>query len=421
MFKRIIRNKEGFVLVYVVMIVVLLIAVSAAALVYAESQSVNSIKQKNSMQAYYVTDAGIVKAKFWISDDVNGRLQANPDVNSLNDTTYNGGKIISAVLTGTGPYYLTCVGAYPNPTDPTNPDKKPKYVSYRTIVAKLSIVGGHLGGGGGAGAESYNPFKNVAVLSATNLDLDKDLDVNGDLYNINGGVNLDSDGSNRSDIIGNMYVNGNITGSGSKKSNINGNVTLSTPSYTIDTLDITHTGSTINKADTTQFFSSLPISSWLHDQNFFTNGGFLTTQRLANYNANKYATAIPVGMNFVNGKIYYITGNIGLSGTYTGNAVIVVNGEVTLRDLTRGNANSCLTILSTGDMDNQNGNNTVDALLYSSTSITMKNGFIVNGSVIAPDVNGHSNSGHLTANYNDSMANLFGSQLTETLQLDQWN
>jgi len=244
-FKRIAGNEKGFMLVYAVMIAVLLIAVSAVALVYAESQSINSIKQKNSMQAYYIADAGITKAKFWISGDVSGRLQANNNVNNLNGTTYNGGKIISAVLMGTGPYYLTCVGAYPDPTDL---NKKPKYVYYKTIVAKLDATGFHASPGYNGEATRFS--KGLWIDSLTT---GSDTIVNSTVY-CNGDVTAGS-GLTIGQASGprDVYLDGNFTlGSGCNLyGNVSGrgNVTLGSGqciSQTVKALGSIATGSNNN-------------------------------------------------------------------------------------------------------------------------------------------------------------------------------
>ncbi|MDD4767563.1 MAG: hypothetical protein PHF87_08330 [Desulfotomaculaceae bacterium] len=117
----------------------------------------------------------------------------------------------------------------------------------------------------------------------------------------------------------------------------------------------------------------------------------LSAGKLAWYQKNAgYSQLPPVDsavMAFQSG-IYFISGDCALSGTYSGNALLVVDGSVTLGSLRRSSAADSLAILAAGAVSCAAGSGEIDALLYSAGLVNGSAGLAVRGSVLAAGLAG---------------------------------
>lgn len=113
----------------------------------------------------------------------------------------------------------------------------------------------------------------------------------------------------------------------------------------------------------------------------------LSAGRLKWYRENADYHALPdlneQNMVFQDG-IYYLAGGQELSGTYSGNAVIVVDGSVTISSLRKNAESDSLAVLSAAEVSLTAANEATDALLYAKNQVNMSNGVLINGNVLSP-------------------------------------
>jgi len=123
----------------------------------------------------------------------------------------------------------------------------------------------------------------------------------------------------------------------------------------------------------------------------------LSAQRLAWYRANADFTVLPSDLNFGSG-IYYIQGDVRLAGTYAGQALIVVDGEVTVGDgsteyLRKRADQDCLIILATGEVRTHNGHiEPIEAFVYSGAEVRLQNSAIFRGGIVSPALDSQGNT-----------------------------
>lgn len=139
MIKKWIKNEQGQTLILVIGILAVLTMVASVALVYAKNQNITAIRQKKQMQAYYVADAGITKAIEMIKSNPE-LLDTSDPFNDL-EGEYAGGKIEEVTKTGpdaNGIYTITSKGVYPNPDN--YPSAGPEFFSRKTITAEIEVT-----------------------------------------------------------------------------------------------------------------------------------------------------------------------------------------------------------------------------------------------------------------------------------------
>jgi hypothetical protein len=151
----------------------------------------------------------------------------------------------------------------------------------------------------------------------------------------------------------------------------------------------------------------------------------LDADRLAWYQKNAGYNQLPTVVNdtmvFQNG-IYFLTGDYELSGSYSGNALIVIDGSVTLGSLIRSGGSDSLAVLSAGSISTNLDSGEIDALVYSSNQVNFNSGTLVKGSVLAADLAGQGS--RISISYDDEMVNAFrdvSSWTTCFVRITKWN
>jgi hypothetical protein len=113
----------------------------------------------------------------------------------------------------------------------------------------------------------------------------------------------------------------------------------------------------------------------------------LSAGRLKWYRENACFNALPDSsehiLAFTDG-IYFLAGGQELSGTYSGNAVLVVDGGVTIGGLSKNDEQDSLAVLSAGDVSFTGGSEETDVLIYAGNQVDFNNGVHVSGSVLSP-------------------------------------
>jgi Tfp pilus assembly protein PilX len=117
----------------------------------------------------------------------------------------------------------------------------------------------------------------------------------------------------------------------------------------------------------------------------------LSESRLEWYRENADYKTMPLADNnmmvFQNG-IYYLKGDQELSGTYSGNALVVIEGSAVLGTLTRNSVGDSLAILAGGQISCDAACTKVEALVYAKDQVVLNNGAPVKGSVLSAVLTG---------------------------------
>ncbi|MDD4334953.1 MAG: hypothetical protein PHY77_05025 [Desulfotomaculaceae bacterium] len=213
---------------------------------------------------------------------------------------------------------------------------------------------------------------------------------------------------------------------------INGNI------YALDGVDFTGTGQLtingfiyvddINKAPDelrgiTRIMSTRDLAAKIPDAAAFP--ALLSAARLAWYQENAGCSQLPPvkdGTMFLQNGIYFISGACVLSGTYSGNALLVVDGSVTLGSLIKSGDSDSLAILAAGPVSSSADSGEIDALLYSSEQVNFNNGVTVRGSVLAAGL--ACSGGTVNTSYDQDMFNSFrdiSSWTTCFVRITRWN
>ena len=113
----------------------------------------------------------------------------------------------------------------------------------------------------------------------------------------------------------------------------------------------------------------------------------LSAGRLKWYRENAGFNALPDSsepiLAFTDG-IYYLAGGQELSGTYSGNAVLVVDGGVKIGSLSKNDEHDSLTVLSAGDVSFTGESAETGVLIYAGNKVVFNNEAHINGSVLSP-------------------------------------
>lgn len=135
--------------------------------------------------------------------------------------------------------------------------------------------------------------------------------------------------------------------------------------------------------------------------------GLLGAGRLAWYEKNADYIQLPpldhATMVFHNG-IYFLSGDHELSGLYSGNALIVIDGSVALGSLTRSGQSDSLAVLATGAVVFDAAGGDTDALVYSGGQALFSGG-AVRGGVLAAGL--AESDSPVRFSYDEDMVNVF--------------
>lgn len=390
------NDQKGQALLMVLLMTVAILLVGSAALTMGTTVRKTAVHEVNQDKAYYIAEAGVEKALAKAQSDPDWTkarpLRQDFDEGGANDEVFitnenypesNGTiKEVRVIKTGEANNAVT-IKIRSKGSSGDGPFHSNRTI---TVSATLKYPG--------------NLFKDVAIYSK-GLDLGKGLKVTGNIYS-RGNITLESKNGRDEDTVinGNIYAIGKVWGNddnGYTNSTINGKIYVDSSHDA--TGKIICTGGIDNSLSADELSALMPV-----EENI--NSGLLSPEKLDWYKNNSGFYTLPDNMNFEEG-IYYINGNIDLSGQYSGKAIIVVDGEVSITDeLKRKNpASDCLTILATGEIKTpERAHIEIHALLYSNEKITIKNKVTLIGSAISENVVAPwANHGHITVTYDSAM------------------
>lgn len=400
-------GRSGQALVLVLLMTTFIFMIGGAALALGTTVRRSAALDVFQKKAYYVAEAGVEKVLARARSDQDwARSRPFREENYEFNQDDPAEKVLENVN-------------YPDPSSASSKIKEVRVVKIgedageNEVKLKIRSVGACV-----SGSNEYNKtltavvsikypkpvFKNVAIYSESVVDMDKGLKVTGNVF-CRGDLRLTSQGNsdiNKTEISGNIYfLGGNLT-------------TVGQVGFTgtIFTDDLNKVKDADLRAKS-QVLSASAINALMPVAQEFCEHGLLTPEKLEWYKNNAdFYNVLPSDMKFSMG-VYYFDSDIEISGTYSGNAVLVVNGEVRITDeLVREEVNKkdhCLTILATKKIYTpQKANVTIEALLYSNESVEFKNKVELHGSVISKAIGPYpppSNHGHIRIFYDDNMAN----------------
>ena len=235
--------------------------------------------------------------------------------------------------------------------------------------------------------------------------------ITGNIY-CRGLVCLQCEDGGATEIDGDIYALGGVDFTGAGQLSIKGSI------YVDD----------INKApdelrDITIVLSAGGLAAKIPDAAEFP--ALLSAGRLAWYQKNAGFSQLPpvdsAVMAFQNG-IYFINGDCALSGIYSGNALLVVDGSVTLGNLIKSAGADSLAILAAGPVSFAADSGDIDALLYSAGQVNCSDGPDIRGSMLAAGLAGP--GGTINISYDRDMFNSFrdsSSWTTCFVRVTRWN
>lgn len=178
----------------------------------------------------------------------------------------------------------------------------------------------------------------------------------------------------------------------------------------------------LEASDITRILSTAELSSKIPGASDFPD--FLSSGRLNWYQNNAGYDRLPSSNDsnreFRSG-IYYLEGDQYISGTYSGNAIIVVNGSVSLGSFRKNSENDCLAILATGTVSNDTVNQEIDAIIYAGTNVNFAGGTNLQGCILSPDLAGQGS--RLTFVFDQNMCDKFKELLNWTtcfIKVNKW-
>ncbi|WP_187694911.1 pilus assembly PilX N-terminal domain-containing protein [Fervidicola ferrireducens] len=337
------RSEGGQAFILVMLVLAVVAILGSATLTLTASHRQTAAKQRDRLQAYYAADAGIERAlaiikrnptNFWSEFPLKGISYAG-----------EGGRIESVTVEripgGPGTVVkITSVGKFNN--------------ARKVIVAKVRIY------------RSKSPAELLKGISILPKERDSDINLSKDISII---------GSQDPRPV--IYINGNLNlGGKSEIKNfdiyVSGEITIDKDAELINC-------QTTENYEAIPFFPELNVK-WYEERattfpsNNSKEGKGKKDEDIAEYKG-----------------IYFVKGNVEISGTYSGQAVIVATGKIDVPDdLKAYNPNEDLLVLiSLGgqvNIDKRGSDSTVDALIISDGILSCKNKVVINGGILVRQI-----------------------------------
>ncbi len=418
------ENEEGIVLIAAIALIAILALLGTVSVVTTTTEIIISKNHKTSVQARYITEAGIHRtigmlnsSPGWIEGLADPTINAFPGDNSLGNGTY----VVKVFENDPSPGKIRInttgnVNGSSSTFEAIVTPQHYKILDYATFdCGTLTLKGGEI-----------NVIRDGDVFVSGTLDLEAagvHQIQNGDVYAM-GDININGSSSITG---GSAFANGNIDVLSSASPNIGGDATAAG----------TVSGSGTVSGTTSQGVSPAPVTNQCSTA--YLPGITITSEDIQDFRDNANTTISGVytfdsGDNYTG--IVHITGNFELTGnaTFSGNVIFIVDGNVEISgSLTSTNGSMVTFLVPNGDFEVIGGGSvTIDGTLLVGTvdsnganptggNIDVKGGsdLTVNGNLIA--VNGNtdaSSGGALTVNYQSPVDNNLIIQGTYTMT--QW-
>jgi hypothetical protein len=378
-------NEKGQSVVFAVLIISLIFLFGCAALSISATVRKTAAFECNQVKAYYIAEAGVEKAlaesrqgSAWLKNLSKGSDRDFLADNLSGKRGYAGGvfekvnlKKLSESPGGTEleiKSWGKCLGS----------TKKVKVnVNLDNVYAENYFRGLWLKNSNAPGVQKIDLYADCCFSDGDAV-FNKGSTVTGNVY-CRGKVILESDEENGTYIDGDIYSLGGVVFTGSFPSVITGLI------Y-VDDLNKVPAG----VRDIARVMSVADLLDKIPGPGDFPE--LLDEHKISWYRNNADYVNLPpeyeAKIDFENG-IYYLSGDQYLSGVYSGNAVLIIDGNVTLGNLRKDDElNDSVTIFATGSVSTDSINQQVQALVYSKTEVSLKNGSVLKGCVLCPVLSG---------------------------------
>lgn len=389
------NNEKGMVLAVVLMVMVILtlIGVLGISRVRREigsqtgaSRDIGSaMEYRRDTQTFYIAESGIFKAAAYVNDTIT--FDPTGAAGFTNEPFKNGAFTVTRTDPDANRMILTSVGQLTG---------HPDTVTLQAIGLKVGAP---------------PPLFDFAIFSAQNITLDGNMKVNGGNVYSGGNINV----STQNAVVGgSISAYGNVSyamGNSSIKDGsvfAHGTVSLTNQNNVRVSNGNVYAGSTVSGNDfaqqvtggtVTQSQSPAPVNpvSYYEDNYKITDSGFNDLYNKAATQGNVHVGNFspPVG-NYTG--IHYVTGDLRISGNFSGDAMWVVAGNLVVDGNIDVAADKIFTFVVKGNVDSTGlGAGSIDAFVYANGTISGTGNSTVNGGVIS--FGGVVGSGGYTVNY----------------------
>lgn len=370
------NTRPGQALVGVLLIFLLVAALTMASITLAGSHRQNTARQREAVQAYYAAEAGVERTLLRIKKDPGwfagwlGQLASNQEKSFLPYITPDFMPPLQAPLEQ---LTIKKIAAFPD--------------------ARIEIKSTGLSRSGAAAARKtllvnvrlYHP---AGLLSGLSILSERPLDITlGNSFSLTGS-------SGQKPVF---YVNGSLTRRGGGHSNA-----IYADIYAAGDITGVYGNSTLHPHDPSMpSFPALEENWYRANAQSIFNGNAVFGNESHHQGPGNNPHAEPdVSPPYSN--IYFVDGDVEISGSYTGQAVIFATGKITVtRDLAARDSNSLLVLIALrGPVDIEN--NRVDALIIAPEGIDCHGNATLNGGLLAGSFEEKVN-GNLTINCNPAL------------------
>lgn len=399
-----VNNQKGQGLLIIFIMTTVIFVAGSAALALGTNVRKNVVMEMHQVKAQYAAEAGMEKALaiakkdyFWLKNKaVKNSFAYSEDEKffSVNPTNYpdpsSGSTIENVWVIKTGEdIYSNTANLRIESTGKSLQNKK-------TIVVDAKISCAYpefLFSGIRTNVISINPKENgenleiYMYVGQEGLIIPNGSQVTGNIY-CDGKVKFEDGYSDiHTKMSGNIYAAGNVILG--NHTQLNGDINIENLRTVTFGSEVSFTGS-INVFDQSSLSQKMPPP--IPD--------LLSEDRLIWYKENADFNSLPAKNAYdtyqLKNGIYYIEGNLTLSGYYTGQAVLIVNGSVNINsDLKRVKASTmgplnepvdCLIVMATGPVETESPSRYVEGYIYSSKCFSNKNNTAMTGGIIAPKI-----------------------------------
>jgi hypothetical protein len=437
-----IKNERGQAMILAVGVMMILLVVGSAMLAVSSGNRRASASQLEQVQAYYTADAGVER--------VLAKALADPDW-------------VKTTLPKGAPYLYLQNEPYPDAVAGNVIESVYVTKTTLTYVYELDIasVGVYKGNRRTLEVEVrlYTPLDfSKGVWSGTAATFKQNGEIKSDVWS-NGNVWLEENGSvveknvfavgwvrldNGTSVGGNIEAYGDVTVSNNAKANTvieesgwvkaGGSVLVGSGGNTKVKGDvwaggsITDEGSDSIDGESYPYTTPSPVNLSLPDFPVLSQSDYVRSADYEYTGETTFGNSVSddVKLTGIDG-IYFVNGNVNISGTYSGVATIVATGSISItNDLDRSDTNSCLALISfapspAGLIDTVEvkigGTGTVEALIYAAGKIHLNEDDKVIGAAMANYVKTDSGA---KIEYNQNMVKLHPPGVFWGLGINSW-
>lgn len=381
-------NQKGQSVIFVLFIVSLLFFIGGAALSLSATARKTAAFAYSQAQAYYIAEAGVEKV---LAESQRGpawlkNLRAGGEYDFIANCLAGNRRYADGVLekvslkkiseiSGVTALEIESWGSCSGSTKKVRVEVNLGYVYAENYLRGLWLKNSNVPNGHRLDLTGDSYFSDGDVY------FNKGSTVEGDIY-CRGRVILESDQEKPTWINGNIYTLGGVEFTGHRPAVIAGRIYVDNLNKVPDV--VREIAAVLPAAE---LAARIPGAADFPD--------LLDDRKISwcRHNADYVKLPPPVDLKLdLPEGVYFLSGDQVLTGVYSGDAVLIVNGNVTLGPLRKHDeSNDSLVVLSTGKIGTDSVNQEIEAFLYSKAEVNLKNGTVLKGGVLSPILSGQGN------------------------------